>query len=99
MSWGVHAWNMFLGSYLRVREMYKGAFGEVREKMAEHKAVKKAKKGILSVVFSRTALVAVLILLQVGVLAALTQWPESLSQYQYLAYMIQTVIQAGVITQ
>ncbi len=97
MSWGVHVWNMFLGSYLRVREMYKGAFGEVREKMAEHKAVKKAKKGILSVVFSRTALVAVLILLQVGVLAALTQWPESLSQYQYLAYMIQTVIQAGVI--
>ena len=37
LSWGVHAWNMFLGSYLRVREMYKGAFGEVREKMAEHR--------------------------------------------------------------
>ncbi len=35
----------------------------------EHKAAKKAKKGVLSVVFSRTALVILLILLQIGILS------------------------------
>ena len=34
----------------------------------EHKAAKKAKKGILSIVFSRTALIVMLILLQIGAL-------------------------------
>lgn len=38
----------------------------------QNKAAKKAKKGILSVVFSRTALIALLILLQVGVIFGLS---------------------------
>lgn len=65
--------------------------------MIEHKAAKKAKKGILSVIFSRTALIVVLILLQLGALFALAEWPESLSRYQFLAYGAVTLIQAIVI--
>ena len=65
--------------------------------MIEHNAAKKAKKGILSVIFSRTALIVVLILLQLGALFALAEWPESLSRYQFLAYGAVTLIQAIVI--
>lgn len=50
-----------------------GIFGRHKREMTEHKAAKKAKKGILSVVFSRTALIVVLILLQLGVLVSLAQ--------------------------
>lgn len=60
----------------------------------EYKAAKKAKKGILSVVFSRTALIAVLILLQIGMLFVLA---TILSDYAFYVYGAQTIVQAGVI--
>lgn len=60
----------------------------------EHKAAKKAKKGVLSVVFSRTALVILLILLQIGMIFVLT---TKLSEYAVYVYGVQTVVQAGVI--
>ena len=60
----------------------------------EYKAAKKAKKGVLSVVFSRTALVILLILLQIGMIFVLT---TKLSEYAVYVYGVQTVVQAGVI--
>ncbi len=60
----------------------------------EHKVAKKAKKGFLSVVFSRTALVILLILLQVGMVFV---WSTKLSEYSMYVYGAQMIIQAGVI--
>ena len=67
--------------------------GRKLERM-EYKAAKKAKKGVLSVVFSRTALVILLILLQIGMIFVLT---TKLSEYAVYVYGVQTVVQAGVI--
>ena len=60
----------------------------------ESKAAKKAKKGFLSIVFSRTALILLLILLQLGMMFVLA---TKLSDYAIYVYGLQTVIQAGVI--
>lgn len=60
----------------------------------QNKAAKKAKKGILSVVFSRTALIALLILLQVGVIFGLS---TILSEYAVYIYVIEMLAQAIVI--
>ena len=60
----------------------------------QNKAAKKAKKGILSVVFSRTALIALLILLQVGVIFGLS---TILAEYAVYIYVIEMLAQAIVI--
>lgn len=64
------------------------------QNMKENSAAKKAKKGFLSVVFSRTALVMLLILLQLGMIFMFT---TMLKEYAVYVYGVQTVIQAGVI--
>lgn len=63
----------------------------------ENKAVntaKKAKRGILSVVFSRTALIALLLVLQLGLMFGLA---TILSEYAVYVYGVTTVIQALVV--
>lgn len=61
----------------------------------EINAAKKAKKGILSVVFSRTALILLLILLQLGAMFVLTT--TILSEYAIYLFGVQTIIQTFVI--
>lgn len=60
----------------------------------ESKAAKKAKKGFLSIVFSRTALILLLILLQIGVVFVLV---TRLSNYAIYVYGVETIIQMIVI--
>lgn len=60
----------------------------------EHKAAKKAKKGILSIVFSRTALIVMLILLQIG---ALVLMYTILNDYLTYVYWITMAVQVFVI--
>ncbi len=57
-------------------------------------AKKKAKKGILRVVFSRTALIAVLILLQLAMFDGLLTF---LKEYAVYVYGLTTAVQAGTI--
>lgn len=60
----------------------------------ENKAVKKAKKGILSVIFGRTALILVLVLIQLYFMLTVA---TILHEYAVYVYGISTVIGAGVI--
>ena len=60
----------------------------------EHKAAKKAKKGILSIVFSSTALIVMLILLQIG---ALVLMYTILNDYLTYVYWITMAVQVFVI--
>lgn len=57
-------------------------------------AAKKAKGGILGIVFSRTALILLLILLQIGVLFYLA---TALQEHAFYVYGILTIVQAGVV--
>ena len=57
-------------------------------------AAKKAKGGILGVVFSRTALILLLILLQIGVLFYLA---TALQEHAFYVYGALTIVQAGVV--
>lgn len=59
-----------------------------------NKAAKKAKKGLLSVVFSRTALVVVLILLQLALMMGLATF---LQEYALYVYVITMIVQAIVV--
>ena len=59
-----------------------------------NKAAKKAKKGLLSVVFSRTALVVVLILLQLALKMGLATF---LKEYAFYVYAITMIVQAIVV--
>ena len=59
-----------------------------------NKAAKKAKKGLLSVVFSRTALVVVLILLQLALMMGLATF---LKEYAFYVYAITMIVQAIVV--
>ena len=58
------------------------------------KAGKKAKKGVLRVIFSRTALILLLILLQLATFAGLL---TILKDYMVYIYGVILVVQAGVI--
>lgn len=60
----------------------------------EHKAAKKAKKGLLSVVFSRTALIVLLILMQLGLMLVVA---TILQEYAIYVYGTTTVVQAIVV--
>lgn len=60
----------------------------------KNKAAKKAKKGLLSVVFSRTALVVVLILLQLALMMGLATF---LKEYAFYVYAITMIVQAIVV--
>lgn len=62
--------------------------------MMEHKAAKKAKKGILSLVFSRTALIAALLLLQIAMLAGVG---TMLREYAFYVYGGVTLVQVFVV--
>ncbi|MEF9942095.1 MAG: cardiolipin synthase [Lachnospiraceae bacterium] len=60
----------------------------------ENKTVKKAKKGLFSIIFSRTALLVILLLLQIsGLIYAITM----LSDYWFLLYGVFLVISAAVV--
>ena len=56
------------------------------------KAVKKAKKGILSVVFGRTALILALLLLQIGVMISMVTVLKDYRTYMDVVLMILRVI-------
>lgn len=60
----------------------------------EYKAAKKAKKGVLSVVFSRTALIVLLILMQLALMFVVS---TIMQEYAVYVYGATTVIQAIVV--
>lgn len=68
--------------------------GGMKRFTMEHNAAKKAKKGLLSIVFSRTALIVVLILLQLGFMFGMV---TILQDYAVHVYRIMNIIQALVV--